>query len=205
VQEPSIGIYTSAEALQLASLALRFAESLRTYLPPEATDPDHGLAWRVKDADAILRKLQRRHTNRESCAIAVNDLLGIRVLTTERASLPSVQDAILRWATTIGLQLQKVQDASQTPDGSGYSAIHLDFQYCDLQLREGSKIGLEVQLTSWLQHLHGMLSHRLFYRADNKTRLRSSGFLNGLSQEFARLDLAITEQVWAVSHDDSRR
>lgn len=154
-------------------------------------DPHHGIAWRIKSESAVQAKLRRR-----GGMGAINDFIGIRILATHIGLLEKVEQKLSQWESDVGLQRLMRKSLFETPDESGYRAIHLDYR-----LVAPSTFGLpptatvEVQLTTWLQHLHGSQSHSLFYKTTGSDRLMAAAALRAMSDQLHEVDKEIACRV----------
>jgi ppGpp synthetase/RelA/SpoT-type nucleotidyltranferase len=122
------------------------------------------IAWRIKSEKAIRAKEAAAAGRGESPFI--NDYIGLRVVASHIGKIPQALDEIRQWADEFRLREQEMDDKYQRPGAGGYRAIHLDYLPSDpnpwLLPTDAS---IEVQLTSWLQSVHGAMSHRLVYKA----------------------------------------
>lgn len=154
-------------------------------------DSNHGIAWRIKSEYAVRAKLRRRGDMGR-----INDFIGIRILAAHIDLLEKVEQKLSQWESDVGLQRVMRRSLFETPDESGYRAIHLDYRFV-----APSTFGLpptatvEVQLTTWIQHLHGNLSHSLFYKTMGNERLMAAAPLRAMSDRLHEVDKEIACRV----------
>jgi ppGpp synthetase/RelA/SpoT-type nucleotidyltranferase len=157
-------------------------------------DPEHGVAWRVKSSEAIRAKILALSSQHGRNLRTINDCIGIRILVSHSRFLEEVERGLERWHVDLGLVQVGRSDTFQVPDESGYRAIHLDYEFANAQQWNLPEIvAVEVQLTTWLQHLHGSLAHTLFYKNMGVNRTKMATQLRELSKELHRIELSITE------------
>jgi ppGpp synthetase/RelA/SpoT-type nucleotidyltranferase len=152
------------------------------------------IAWRIKSEDGIRAK--EASAVRRGKKPFVNDYIGLRVVAAHFGQIPQTLDEIRRWADEFRLEEQEVDDKYQRPGVGGYRAIHLDYLPIDpnpwLLPKDAS---VEVQLTSWLQSVHGALSHRLVYKAVQSPSADVIRGLEAISNSIVETDQAISN-LW---------
>lgn len=175
---------TPIQRSAIEALASRLACELRGALADVPVDTQHGVSYRVKLDSAIERKAERK---RLSSWRELNDLIGLRVVVLRLDAIPRARDAVLRWAHASHLTVAAEDDRFTHPGLGGYRALHIDLLGCGPGLHDGQAVGIEVQITTWLQHLHAMISHAAYYVEGHS---RASSRLARLSHLLHRLDKA---------------
>lgn len=150
-------------------------------------DPIHGIGYRIKTPAAMAAKLESDDSERG--ARTINDYIGIRVLAMHSKCLHDIESHLTPWSNGLGLLQVKRQDKIGKPDVGGYRAIHIDYVIEDPEREQlPPETTLECQLTTWLQHLHGMISHRLAYKANELSTSIPIRELELLSADLWELD-----------------
>jgi ppGpp synthetase/RelA/SpoT-type nucleotidyltranferase len=193
---PSAEMRRSAESFAAATASDLMAE-LRARLDdgPEQT---LWLTWRVKSEESIAAKARRRSSHPiPSGHPTINDFIGLRVVLLHVGLVREAVTFICGWSSSRGLSLLSEYNFFVTPAKGQYRSIHLNFQLLRreaIRLDEG--YGVEIQVTTYLQQLTGLLSHRYIYKhtennADQDTKVhkieRISDQLNGIDLEVAEL------------------
>lgn len=156
-------------------------------------EKEHSIAWRVKTAEAIKAKVKARYTDRVQTQV-VNDFIGVRVLAGHSGCFVEIKNEINDWAKRFEMIEVKSEDHLHSPDESGYRAIHIDYLLSRPQdWGLPPEAGIELQLTTWLQHVHSMISHRLYYKSASLPDQEIPIFLNKLSAELNEIDERVTE------------
>jgi ppGpp synthetase/RelA/SpoT-type nucleotidyltranferase len=160
---------------------------------PHLVDPQHSIVWRIKSEAAICRKLERREQSS-----MVNDFIGIRVLVLHIGALSLAELIFDQWEKEVGLQLSNRDDYFSENNPNGYRAIHRDYVFQSPErLGLPDTAGVEVQLTTWLQHMHSTLSHSLYYKNDGREQQQTTLLnLSALSERLHELDSAISMTYW---------
>jgi ppGpp synthetase/RelA/SpoT-type nucleotidyltranferase len=157
---PSIQLRADAfAAAAAASLRQRIRDAGLSDAHQECT-----VTWRIKSEESIrIKELWSTSRNEKPF---VNDYIGIRVRISHVGHIPDALGEIRRWAGEFCLVEQEVEDKYQRTGVGGYRAVHVDYLPLDpnpwLLPKEAS---VEVQIASWLQSIHGALSHSLIYKA----------------------------------------
>jgi ppGpp synthetase/RelA/SpoT-type nucleotidyltranferase len=185
------------------ALASRLAAGLREVLADGPVVPQHGLSYRVKLDSAITRKTERKNL---SSWRDLNDLIGLRVVVRSMDAVPHARAAVLRWAQASQLTVTVEDDRFTAPGLGGYRALHLDLLGSAPDLDGGQPLGIEVQITTWLQHFHGMLSHDTYYVGDHARASSDLARLERFSRMIHRLDRAFARSFpWKGGQQSSRQ
>jgi len=156
---------------------------------------DHGISSRIKTSSAIKAKLHSSDLDH-----SINDFIGIRVLAGHSRCIGEIENKVSEWAINLGMVKVRREDYFMHPDISGYKAIHLDYRFRNPEQQQlPPEAGVEVQITTWLQHLHSMLSHRLFYKAIEPPDKSTVSFLQSFSQDLSKLDAKLAEFLYHES------
>lgn len=166
---------------------------------------DHAcsVAWRIKSIDSLQAKIKRSSEGPSGLGY-VNDFLGIRVLVAHVGVLHSCEALITLWAAQMGLAEICREDHFKNPAQAGYRAIHFDYRLPDSpQWQFPVSLGLELQLTTWLQNLHGILSHRMYYKQDSlPARAAAQEWLKEVSMKISEIDWQIAEHCGDFPRDE---
>lgn len=179
-------------------LASRLATELRNALEGVPMDRQHGLSYRVKLDSAITRKIERKHL---SSWHDLNDLIGLRVVVLNLDAIPRARDVVLQWAHASQLTVAREDDRFTAPGVGGYRALHIDLRGRGPDPGQDLPIGIEVQITTWLQHLHAIISHSTYYAGEQP---RPSAGLERLSRLIHRLDKVLARMFSGIANYDGR-
>lgn len=127
------------------------------------------IQWRVKSEASIARKLNSKKQHQTSGgAPAINDYIGIRVIVLHIGLIHDTVQIVRGWANFRGLRFLEFGDAFATPALGKYRSVHLDFELRDpKEWGLTTAHGIEIQLTTYLQNLHGMISRESLYKHRN--------------------------------------
>jgi ppGpp synthetase/RelA/SpoT-type nucleotidyltranferase len=180
-----------AHAQRFADDAVAEMRDRLTALFPVAVDRGHGISTRIKTRESLVRKQSRPRTGKSQDTL--NDVIGMRLIITHQGLLKEVNRLLPGWAADWELTQVKYDNQFEQPDESGYRALHFDYRLLAQnawQLPTG--MGVELQVTTWLMHLHANVSRELAYptgQADTRTlkTLRAmAARLNQLDEEIER-------------------
>jgi ppGpp synthetase/RelA/SpoT-type nucleotidyltranferase len=181
--------FSAADRDWAGSFAGEVAGALRARLaasPHWGIDAEHSIGWRVKTEAALARK----YGGAPPTDGVANDLIGVRVLAQEIGNLDAIKREIVSTFAELGLAIASENDRFARPDESGYRAIHLDFSIRPAR-RVPEGVGLELQLTTWLQYFHSRIAHRLFYKVKGDRDPGTVRQLRELSERLHQLDLDV--------------
>lgn len=181
---PQAEIFAGAAS---ASLIRQLSEKMCV----DQLDLKHKVIWRVKTEDAILAKFRSPRLSNSRVPI-INDLVGIRVLGETLEQIDGLKREISSWASQFNLTGLDVEDRFNLPDPSGYRAIHFNYISETAEHNIPPEAGIELQLTTWLQHLHSILAHRLYYKTQIPPSPSTVKLLNDLSTKLHSFDSEIT-------------
>ncbi len=155
-------------------------------------DPAHNISFRVKSVNAINEKIMK---NSQSSSHFMNDFMGIRLLVYNLGEIEKINNVLASWSDNLGLVLINCDNKFDNPDSNGYRGIHFDYRFRrpeDSQLP--SEAGIELQITTWLQHLHSVISYDLYYKKSNVNN-ELVNILRHLSSDLHELDKEIAEII----------
>lgn len=183
-------LYGSREAaIDFANVAAHQLKNLLVTRFPLLVDPQHSVVWRIKSEEAIRLKTESRKGTH-----SINDFIGIRVLVLHASALPQVESTFEEWEDRLGLQLFQRNDYFSNTASSGYRAIHRDYNFHDCSRWGLSSLsGVELQITTWLQHVHSLLSHSCYYKNSNAESVKNAEILTELSDKIHDLDSIIAD------------
>lgn len=152
-----------------------------------------GTSCRIKAPESIVRKrVLQRAAGAESRVL--NDVIGLRLIVAHKGLLKNVVNILPGWAAEWDLTQAKWDDRTTQPDPSGYRALHVNFRLLPNNEWElPTNMGVEVQVSSWLMHLHATLAREMAYPvqhadAANLETLRSvAARLNLLDEELKNI------------------
>jgi ppGpp synthetase/RelA/SpoT-type nucleotidyltranferase len=154
---------------------------------------EHSIGWRIKSAEAIEAKARHLEKTRPE-RIEINDFIGIRVLVGHLWCVEEVKLEIKKWAQQFGLIIIQYKDRFENPDVTGYRAIHFDYCFSHPQKwKLPPEAGVELQLTTWLQYLHSMISHQLYYKNVHSSDKQMKELLCSLSTDIHEIDRKLLE------------
>jgi ppGpp synthetase/RelA/SpoT-type nucleotidyltranferase len=156
---------------------------------------------RVKSLEAIAEKMRRREISEADAISQIGDFIGLRVLVLHVGYLASTLKAVETWAADILLKGISTEDRFTNPSLGGYRAVHLGFALPARnrwKLPEGARV--EVQVTTWLQHFHGIISHTMFYKPKDQPSADVSSYLQQLSERLGEIDDNLAK--WTVAKDE---
>ncbi|MEM5317168.1 hypothetical protein [Paraburkholderia sp. JHI869] len=160
-------------------------EDLKTLFLPMGyplIDPSHGLSWRVKSMWATRAKVEgKRDLN------VVNDFIGIRIIALNMGAVLQAERRLAEWEARRGLLLVSRDDYFSSDVTAGYRAIHRDYVLAEPE-RWGLLpcVGVEVQITTWLQYAHNMISHALLYKGS--TSIEKAEILRQMATKISEVD-----------------
>ena len=155
-------------------------------------DPQHGIAYRIKSEDSIRRKLQGRKST-VSAPMELCDIVGIRVLCTCRNQVGAALEAVKSWEVRMELGRKSQKEYLQSAGEAGYSATHIHFLLQnERRLSLPKPVTVEVQVTTWLQHLHGMITHEMWYKRGDSEKTRP---IKSKLERFAEQIMELEDEV----------
>lgn len=194
--------------MTLPDTILRSAESFAANTASELTaklraELDDGplqavwLTWRVKSKESIDAKLRRRISQlMPDSPPMVNDFIGVRAVVLHGGLVNRAVTLIRKCSSSVGLDLIDEHDFFVNPARGQYRSIHLDFKLLSsVGIEFDREYGVEIQVTTYLQHLHGLLSHRILYKGTaNQIELdRRLHILERMSARLRDIDLELAE------------
>jgi ppGpp synthetase/RelA/SpoT-type nucleotidyltranferase len=126
------------------------------------------VTFRVKTAEAMRRKLESGWSGYPGGA-PINDFIGVRIILFNLQMLGTWHNLLEAWADTAGLVLVRRHDSFDKPRAAGYRALHLDYTIGASGRGFGlpPEVPIQIQVETWLQRYHSMLSHALVYKSRN--------------------------------------
>ena len=181
---PDIQLASEQFAVAATSeLAIRLRRGLGDW-PEDAV----WIAWRLKTEKSIAEKAKRRGDS-----YFINDFVGIRVIVPHVGLLREAVTIVCNWASERDLSSRNIADLFVNEGMGHYRSVHLDFEFGNPESGLGDRCGLEVQITTYLQHFHGLLSHRLLYKRNPDPRLVNTLAL--VSERVAELDQLVARSL----------
>jgi ppGpp synthetase/RelA/SpoT-type nucleotidyltranferase len=188
----------------IGNLADKLAEILAKELLAECTrefakfeTQQVNVVWRVKSKQSILQKLHKGPPHRTSAGEpAINDYIGLRATVFHVGMVDHAIHIIEQWAVSRGLRLLEFVNSFSSPAYGGYRSVHLDFELLHPEasgLTRGH--GIEIQVTTYLQYFHSMVSHSFLYK-DLRTKsdqTLSTKDLQRLSDQLATMDMNVAK------------
>jgi ppGpp synthetase/RelA/SpoT-type nucleotidyltranferase len=144
---------------------------------------------RVKSLAAIAEKVRKRGIKEEDALAQIGDFIGLRVLVLHVGYLAVAQKAIEAWAAAIPLERTSIEDRFVKPSLGGYRAVHLGFALpAENRWELPTGTSVEVQVTTWLQHFHGIISHTMLYKPQHPVAADVSAYLEQFSERLRAMD-----------------
>jgi len=154
----------SARAFARKAVEQLRARLVEVFQDDRMRDDWFDIVYRIKNPSAVRDKIAVRSSLPDH-GVLINDFIGVRILTMHNGCVPHVEAVVMAWSVDAGLVLRERDDTVEKPRPGGYRALHLDFAFRDAaQYGLPEEMTVEVQIETWLQHAHAILSHRLFYK-----------------------------------------
>lgn len=176
---------------EFAKNAVDFLLQANAFSEIKFFDKAHGVSWRVKSDDAIANKISKKDN---SCF--VNDFIGIRILLPTYSSIQKIESALIPWERKLGLQQTCRQDYFSEQGKNGYRAIHYDYVLHDPnKFNLHHSLGLELQLTTWIQHVFNNFSHITYYKNHPNNIPINSLELENLAEHISKLEAILDKAL----------
>jgi putative GTP pyrophosphokinase len=154
-------------------------------------DPIEHLVSRVKQPEAILRKLRRKGIEPSIPAIRehIEDVAGIRVV------CPFVPD-VYTVARILGQQddveIVRTKDYIEAPKPNGYRSLHLIVRIPVFLSDRVEKVKVEIQMRTIAMDFWAAVEHKLFYKHDGEAPEDFAAELRAAAVTAADLDRRMT-------------
>jgi ppGpp synthetase/RelA/SpoT-type nucleotidyltranferase len=145
--------------------------------------------WRVKTIQSIVAKQKRRPED-----AVLNDFIGFRAVVLHIGLVAEAVNVVRGWANKRGLLLVEEEDHFARPGLGRYRAVHMDFRLLTPEtVGLTSACGVEVQITTYLQNVHSLISHAVLYKqgAVAKRSPPIEPMIAELSEKLERIDAMI--------------
>ncbi len=147
------------------------------------------VSGRVKSEAAITEKALRRRQEDSNAKQRINDYIGIRVVTATLPALAIALAVVDRWAEETGLCEEVRRSSLFSPPPGGYRVINIDYSLENPGLWNlPPSATVEIQLTSYLFHLHAVLTRHYFHKRPESVRARIEPLIGQLSTFLYELD-----------------
>jgi len=164
------------------------------------------VVWRIKTDAAIQAKLSAARSLGEAGLPAIKDFVGIRVIATHLGLLDNAVAKVSEWSRCVHLIKTGVQDSYAIPRPGGYRAVHLNYQMpASNRWNLPTLVSTEVQVTTWLQCLHGGISHAFYYKANSPPDSAEVETIRTLSDKLYGVDLEVATILRALEHDREQK
>jgi ppGpp synthetase/RelA/SpoT-type nucleotidyltranferase len=179
---------------EIRAPAARVASEGATHLADElrrcfrcASSEEVAVLWRVKTIESALAKRERRpHED------VINDLIGVRVVVLHLGFLDAAASVVRGWAVKRGLLFVEEENRFARPGLGHYRAIHMDFRFSAPETAGlTSACGVEVQLTTYLQNVHSLISHAVLYKHGGKATQIVEELLVDVSEKLGQIDATL--------------
>ena len=152
---------------------------------PTDQGPGTALLWRLKSSKSIDRKIAR-----QSLADEINDFIGFRLIVAHVGHLDAAIAAARGWAKERGLLERRYENYPAQSKPDLYRSVHIDLAFPAKNVVVGQHaLGVEIQITTYLQNFHSTISHQLAYHSDQAARATP-----GLGSALR----TISEKLWEV-------
>jgi ppGpp synthetase/RelA/SpoT-type nucleotidyltranferase len=152
-----------ASAIQIAAKTAQDLQLVLGALPLEAAGPL--VVWRIKSAESVRNKLGRRHLRGRDSQF-VNDYIGIRVIVGHPGQITPALHIVTAWLQSDDrFRILSLEDYFESPHPGDYRSVHLDLALVPNRV-DGPldrDAGVEIQITTYLQHYYSAVSHKLAY------------------------------------------
>jgi ppGpp synthetase/RelA/SpoT-type nucleotidyltranferase len=160
-------------------------KTLRISLQPSANE-EISILWRIKSEDSIAAKQKRRLDY-----VVINDFIGLKIVVLHIGLVGSARNTVRDWGDLRGLILNSEENRFRQPGLAHYRGVHLDFNFQHPERLGLTEIcGIEVQITTYLQHFHSLASHALLYKQGGNAGSEHSALrvLTAMSDKLKDLD-----------------
>ncbi|WP_454758522.1 hypothetical protein [Caulobacter segnis] len=132
---------------------------------PSSEGPPPLVQWRLKSDRSILEKHHARLRDQVAGPIWINDFVGIRLVLPHRGVLDAGISAACSWARSESLSQLEISNKMALDPNHLYRSVHLDFTLPpQLAERFNERLGVEIQITTYLQNFSATISHQMVYR-----------------------------------------
>ncbi|MDD3173785.1 MAG: GTP pyrophosphokinase family protein [Herbinix sp.] len=167
-------------------------------------DPVEHCKARIKSADSMKEKLQRRNlpVSADSALTQVYDAAGIRVVCT---FIDDIYWIVSMLRNQQDIKVIEEKDYIHNPKSNGYRSYHMILQV-PLHLEDRiQKVYCELQIRTIAMDCWASLEHRLKYKKNIPNQEMIVGELKRCADEIASTDLnfqAIWDMIEDIKHDD---
>lgn len=164
-------------------------------------NPIETIKTRVKSAESILGKLQRKNLtlDMETVEKELYDIAGIRVICPFIEDIYMLADCLLQQDD---IRLVEKKDYIKKPKENGYRSLHLIVETPIFLQNEKRLMKAEIQFRTIAMDFWASLEHRMRYKKDIDSALAEqiSNELKECAEESARLDLRMENVKNIIGH-----
>lgn len=177
------------EACDSAFNALR--SEIRERLPHQGIE--NQVACRIKSEASIQSKIQRRKELGRPDDF-INDLLGIRVIVSHSGLIEDAVDCVKSWLTNDPrYHLIGMHNFFKFPRSPYYRAIHFDALIALTSFGESHKIGMEIQVTTYMHNYLAAISHDMDYKGLKSNPQNDKIFLSEILRNIENIDTYVSK------------
>jgi len=130
--------------------------------------PIHHIDTRLKSANSILGKLEKKHLNLSlnSACNHVFDIAGIRVVCPYMKDVYLIKDRIM---AQDDLHIMEIKDYISSPKENGYRSLHMIIRIPVYFMNKKQLVPVELQIRTLAMDLWASLEHDIKYKSINKS------------------------------------
>ncbi|GHF57111.1 putative GTP pyrophosphokinase [Amycolatopsis bartoniae] len=154
-------------------------------------DPIEHLTSRVKQPEAILRKLRRKgiEPGIEAIREHIEDVAGIRVVC---PFVPDVYEVARMLGRQDDVEVVRTKDYIAEPKPNGYRSLHLIVRIPVFLSDRVVKVKVEIQMRTIAMDFWAAVEHKLFYKYDGEAPEDFAAELHAAAATAADLDSRMT-------------
>lgn len=184
--EPILRMYNAA--MNAATARLEIIRDEFTFRKQRC--PIHHIDTRLKSANSILGKLEKKHLNLSlnSACNHIFDIAGIRVV------CPYIKDVYLikdRLMAQDDIHIMELKDYISSPKENGYRSLHIIIRIPVYFMNKKQLVPVELQIRTLAMDLWASLEHDIKYKSINKSI--EQGMLLSFSDELLECSQLIYE------------
>ena len=169
----------------------RLQSELLKGLPHQGIDSQ--VVWRIKSEASILRKIEHRKALGQSDDF-INDLIGLRVIVSHSGLIKNAMECVRKWLLTeTRYRLIGASDYFAHPRSPYYRSVHFDLLLALPDREHPGKIGVEIQVTTYMQNYLAAISHDLLYNAPRAKHEALQVLLDEVLLHIEQVDAAVAK------------
>lgn len=167
----------------------RLRSELRKGLPHQGVD--NQVVWRIKSNPSILRKVANRRALGVP-EIFINDLIGLRVIVSHAGMIKNTTECVNNWILREpNYCLMGIHDYFNHTRSPYYRSVHFDLLLALPDHGQPDKVGMEIQVTTYMQNYLAAISHDLLYKAPRSKPEMDQGLLDEIQRHIEQVDAIV--------------